>query len=80
MQPISTVTCMDGGVAARPTLPDLARFSNHVGAPLEAMLWKPMPMMPSDPLVAKIEDVSLARAKVWFCTARPPTETTSSAR
>jgi hypothetical protein len=37
------------------TLPDLARFSNQVGAPLDAMLWKPIPIMPSDPLVAKIE-------------------------
>ena len=49
---------------SRPTALELTRFSNHVGIPLAAMLWNPIPMIPSEPPVSKIELVSLARANV----------------
>ena len=63
----------------RRTAFEVTRFSNQVGAPLEAILWKPIPIIPSEPLELKIELVTLARAKVWFSTDRPATVTTSVA-
>lgn len=44
------------------TEPDFTKFSNQVGSPLEAILWNPIPMMPSDPLDANIELVWFAKA------------------